>query len=126
MSGLVWTAGGLAALLALAHGLGGELTSVRALARDRVQDGDRLELRAVWHLYTWQLALFAGVLLSVAGGVPERELLRWLVAGSFLGGAVLIVVFAATRGLAGVLRHPQWVALALVGALAYRALAPPG
>ena len=125
MNALATTAAVLAALLALAHGVGGELTSVRALRRERTSEGDKLELRATWHLYTWQLSLSAAALLAMSAGLaPDRDVLRWLVVASFVGSGAVILVFAATRGVRTVVRYPQWVLLSAVGVLAWWATRP--
>lgn len=120
MSRLHLGAAVLALLLTLAHGIGGHVMNLRPLADGSAGDGEKLELGAVWHLYTWQLALTTLLFLALlAGWVPASSALSGYVAATFLGGALVIVRYAAQRGLRGVVRHPQWVFLALLGALAW-------
>lgn len=123
MTKAMLAAGVLAAVLAIAHGVGGELTNVRALLRDRTTDGDKLELRATWHLYTWQLALSAAALVAWWGGLADGgALLRWLLVGSFVGSAAVMFGFAVRGGLGVLVRHPQWLLLLAVGVLAFSAI----
>lgn len=120
MNRVLLGAGLLAGLLALAHGIGGEFTSLRAVAKDRPTDGDKLEIRATWHLYTWQLVLSAAVLVALCcRAVSEGVLLRWFLVASFVGSGVVILSFAARRGPRGPFRHAQWLPVVAVGALAY-------
>lgn len=107
-------AGLWAALLVLAHGVGGERTNLRRLAGTTVPDGDKIELRIGWHLFTWHLLLAAVVLLSGRGHLIT---VSQFLAASFLGSGVLFFALAARSGLGALVRHPQWVALLLLGSL---------
>ena len=122
MSGFLLAGALLALLLALAHGIGGHLTNLRRLWDGRAGEEEKLELGAVWHLYTWQLALTAALLAGqLSGRIPSSAGLSAYVAATFGGGALVIVAYAARRGAGALLRHPQWIFLGLLAVLAWNA-----
>src|SRR5512138_1195562 len=115
MNGVLLAGAILGFLLTLAHGVGGHVTNLRKLHEGREGDGERLEIAATWHLYTWQLALTTLLLAAVLlGWVPSSPALRGYVAATYAGGAVVIALHAARRGAMALARHPQW---AFLGAL---------
>jgi hypothetical protein len=120
MNFVLLVGGILALVLTLAHGIGGEVTNLRSLTRGDPGTGERLELYVVWHLYTWQLALSAIALFAVLGKiVPASPLLHAFIALTFTGGAIVFFALVARHGIRALLEHPQWVFLAVLGALAW-------
>ncbi|MBI4508005.1 MAG: hypothetical protein HY698_00115 [Deltaproteobacteria bacterium] len=114
-------AGILAALAAAGHGVGGELTNMRKVRfSGTIPDGERLEIRATWHLFTLHLVFSAVVLLGVGFRILPRQahaIVPFLGAYFVACGAVFLLVLLA-RGPRWIIRHPQWVLLVTIGGLA--------
>jgi hypothetical protein len=115
----------LAAILAIATGLIhsalGEIlifrhlrkgTLVPSLGVPPLRERNVRIIWATWHLATLFGWAFAGVLLQLSLGLPiSNALIVGTVVFAYLGGALLVLI--GTQG-----RHPGWVALTAVAALA--------
>lgn len=121
------SAGALAAIGVLWHGVGGEIGIVRALdpatlAPSFFGDGGVTKrfLRACWHLFTVVLSVSAAALFWCAGEPPGpvTEAIAGLVALEF-GGVLLVYVVVAAPQPKLFLRAPQWAFFAAVAGLAW-------
>jgi hypothetical protein len=114
-------AAGLATATGLAHSVLGERlifrhlrdgTFVPSLAAPPLRARHVRILWATWHLASVFGWVFAGVLFQLAlGHALAASTLKVAIALAYVGGAILVLV--GTRG-----RHPGWIALAAVAALA--------
>ena len=122
MQPLLLVAGALAAVTGLLHSVLGERLIFRHLRQGRLVPAlgapplRERHIRILWA--TWHLAsvfgwAFAGVVVRLAfGAAPSSSLVLGAVVFAYLGGALLVLV--GTRG-----RHPGWLALLVVGSLAW-------
>jgi hypothetical protein len=111
----------LAAATGLAHSILGERlvfrhlrrgTLVPSLGAPPLRERHVRILWATWHLATVFGLAFAGLLFQLAlGGSLSLPLVVGAMVFAYLGGALLVLV--GTQG-----RHPGWIALATVAALA--------
>jgi hypothetical protein len=109
-------AGALSALAALAHAIGGEVTSVRGLRSSALAQPHRRELRVAWHFYSVHLVASAAFLFAMARGlVPD---LAPFLAVHFAACAVVFLACAA-RSPADLVRQPQWLLLFAIAALVF-------
>lgn len=119
-------AAGLAVLTGIVHSVMGELLIFRHLRNGTIvpdQGAPPLRSRNVCIIWaTWHLAsVFGWAFAAVLGRLamdPQASLVSFVAGAAvaaYAGGAVLVLV--GTRG-----RHPGWVALAVVAALAWGAL----
>lgn len=111
-------AGILTAITALAHCIGGEITTIRSLYNTEINKVPRLELRAVWHMFSVQLFASAIMLFFFAFSVIGDVVIGRILALLFLsyGLTILITAFLMQVRLFQV---PQWVVLFLIAGLTY-------
>ena len=107
-------AGLLAAVAVLAHAVGGEVTSLRALRSSALAEPHRREMHAAWHFYSVHLAASAAFLIAMARGAAPA--LGPFLAVHFAACAVVFLALAV-RSPSGLVRQPQWLLLLVVAAL---------
>ena len=113
----LWIAAILTVLAALAHTIGGEMTSIDALLNASLSATAQVELRAVWHLYSAVLIGCAWILLRGASNHAEHTDLIRVLAVLFLSGGVIWVGVVLLMSTEYFVSTPQWALLLVIGAL---------
>ena len=111
-------AGSLTTLAALAHSIGGEMTTIRSLASAELKEVPKLELRAGWYMIAAHLFASAIMLFILAFNANGDIVMGRFLAIQFFGYGLAFLGLAIVRPV-GLLQAPQWVLFFLMAGLTY-------
>ena len=111
-------AGILTAIAALVHSVAGEITTIRPLANAELKEVPKLELRAVWYIFTVHLFASAIMLFILAFAINRDVIMGRFLAIQFTGYGLAFLGLAVVKKV-GLFQVPQWVLLFLIAGLTY-------
>ena len=118
MNTLFLIAGILAAIAALVHSIGGEITTIRPLNNAEIQPVPKLELRAAFYIVAIHLFASAIMLFNLAFATPGEVVMGRFLAIQFFGYGAAFLGLAVVKRV-GLLKAPQWVMFFLLAGLTY-------